>query len=129
MKNRQITMLPNCNSVLHNFIAEAADPFRPVTKSSRPEIFRTARFGTGSRPVPTLSRPDPGASHKSRTTGAKLCPPLPQTSMYFLRTYSMLTLVRCCIHLCARFKRVTCDVYTFMREIQKSSSLDTFYRF
>ena len=36
----------------------------------------------------------------------KLCPPLPQTSMYFLRTYSMLTLVWCCIHLCVRFKNV-----------------------
>ena len=49
----------------------------------------------------------------------KLYPPLPQTPMYFLRTYSMLPLVCCCIHLRARFKRVT----------RRASSPDTFYRF
>ena len=44
--------------------------------------------------------------HSSSPIKGKLCPPLPQTSIYFLRTYSMLTLVCCCIHLCARFKNV-----------------------
>ena len=46
-----------------------------------------------------------GALHSSSAL-YKLCPPLPQMSMYFLRTYSMLRLVCCCIHLCARFKNV-----------------------